>query len=207
MKRGILGLLAALLVATVTTSANAGVINFDGLTPGEVVVTIDGVTFSYSPSNSLDSGFPLVVSTGFETSSMDNYLGVQDGSSEFFKPGDIVNLAFAAAISQLDVTFIASSGTPDGAFGIGSGSDFVLSSSLQMSVLSTGDEAFTVHFAPSSPFLAATLFSDANVAPDSTFSVDDITTPTVPIPGTAWLLAISAVALLVTRRARRHAAT
>lgn len=204
MKRGILSLLAALFVASIAAVANAGVINFDGLAPGDVVVTIDGVTFSYSPSSSLDSGFPLVVSTGFETSSMDNYLGVQDGSSEFFKPGDIVNLTFAAAISQLDVTFIAPNGTPDGAFGISSGPDFVLSSGLQMFVLSTGDEAFNVHFAPSSPFLAATLFSDASAAP--AFSIDDITTPSIPIPGTAWLLAVSAIAFLVSRKARRYTA-
>jgi len=202
MKRGIRSLLAALFVATIATAANAGVINFDGLTPGDVVVTIDGVTFSYSPNDPLDGGFSLGVSTGAETSSMANYLGVQDGSSEFFKPGDLVNLIFAAAISQLDVTFIAPSGTPDGAFGISSGPDFVLSSSLQMVLLSTGDEAFTVHFAPSSPFLAATLFSDASSAP--LFSIDDITTPSVPIPGTAWLLAVAALAFVVTRRARRR---
>ena len=169
MKRGILSpLLVALFSAAVSSVANAAVIstiNFDSLPAGTVVGTIDGVTFSYAPIDSLSSGFPLVVSTGFETSSPANYLGVQDGASEFFQPGDVINLVFGAATSELDVTFIAPSGTPDGAFGIGSGPDSVFSSSGQMVILPTGDEAFTVHFVSSSSFLSAALFSDQEPGP------------------------------------------
>jgi hypothetical protein len=52
----------------------------------------------------------------------------------------------------------------------------VLSSRLQMAVLpGTGDEAFTVRFAPLTPFVAASLFSTQELAPR--WSIDDIDRP------------------------------
>ena len=87
-------------VALLCGNAAAATIDFDGLAPGSTVTTIDGVTFG---SN---TGLDLIVSTGLETTSGANYLGVDDGFSESFLPGDEINFDFDMAITSLSITAV-----------------------------------------------------------------------------------------------------
>jgi hypothetical protein len=174
----ILCLPCVVIAAPITT------IHFDNLPEDTVVSTQNGVSFTYLPIDPLASGYPLVVATGYQTSSNKNYLGVQDGRAHSFQSGDRVKLAFSSPIYQLDVTFIAPAGTPDQAFGLLLEPYNVVNFSWRtdMYVLATGDEAFTVHLAWQTPLTEATLISRVGTAP--MFSIDDIrfqNTPAVSI--------------------------
>jgi hypothetical protein len=185
MERGILALLTAMLLVSGVTNAKADgfIVDFNGLSTGTVVSSVGGVGFSYVPHQFESAGYPLVVSTGFASSSGGKYLGVQDGRSEFFQPGDAVGLSLGSAVDHLAVTFIAPSGAPNGAFGLRSGIDSVTSTAANRVVLSTGDVAVTLHLTLPSAFSNATAFSNASLAPK--FSLDDVI---VPEPTASMLL-------------------
>ena len=205
MRRTLFAFMTTTFVALTLCTSNAGAttIDFDGMNYGDAVGTIDGVTFSLDGS-SPSAGLTLMVSSGFETSSMPNYLGVQGNGSDFFQPGDIVNLLFATSIVALDVTFIGPPGMPDGAYGVSTGATTVSSSSANLIVLGSGDEAFTLHLEPGGGFTSASLFGDAFLAP--AFSIDDIVTNDVPEPATVTLMLAPLVGLARSRwrsRSRR----
>lgn len=181
-----------------TASAQGVVVDFNALTPGSVVTTTSGVGFSYVPFQSEQSGFPLIVSNGFAASSGARYLGVQDGRSEFFQPGDRVDFAFSAPVTRVDVSFVVPKGAPDGAFGLRSGATSVSSTAANKVVLATGDTAITLHLTTPAPVLSASAFSNALTAPR--FSLDDVV---VPEPGLGSMLSAGVVALRAMRRRKR----
>jgi hypothetical protein len=184
-KRRSLGWLAAILLFAVPATAGAQgvVVDFNGLTPGSVVTSTGGIGFSYVPLQSQLSGFPLIVSSGFAASSGARYLGVQDGRSEFFQPGDRVDLTFGSPVTRVDVTFVAPKGAPAGAFGLRSGATTVSSTNANAVVLSTGDTAITLHLTTPAPVLSAQAFSNSLTAPR--YSLDDVV---VPEPGLGAML-------------------
>lgn len=204
-KRRFLGGLAALALAWVPATVNAQgvIVDFNALAPGSVVTSAGGVGFAYGPLQNELSGFPLVVSSGFAASSGARYLGVQDGRSEFFQPGDRVDLAFATPVTRVDVTFIAPKGAADGAFGLRSGPTSVTSTSANKVVLTTGDTAITLHLTTPVPVLSASAFSNAVTAPR--FSLDDVV---VPESGLGAMLPAGLVVLVAldARRLRHRAA-
>ena len=174
----------------VSTAAHSATINFDNLTSGSLVTTINGVTFSSSvtPEYSLD----LVVSSVFDTSSGENYLGVGDGGSEAFFPGDTIDLVFDTAITSLSINFISTSNTPPNTFSITTlfGSS---SSGTPDSVLPDTGEVFNVMFTSATPFMSAQLYGGAGGA--HTYNIDDISFTVVPVPP-ALLLFTSGLLLL-----------
>ena len=201
MKSEWLGTIVVLLLATVPSLANAQgvVVDFDAISPGTVVGDLGGVGFLYAPVDVRASGFPLVVSSGFASSSGRRYLGVQDGRSQFFRPGDGLQLTLAAPVDRLAVSFIVPTSAPNGAFGLSAASTTVTSTSANRVVLPTGDSAYTVHLVSSSPFTSASVFSDASSAP--AFSIDDVV---VPEPESAPLLLGGLLALGGLARTRRR---
>lgn len=166
----------ALLAGAGATARAENVVTttFDELSPATLVTSLDGIDFTFAPHDPLDAGFPLLVSNAFATLSAGNFLGVQNGTGEFFRPGDAVDLEFAAPRRALEVVFVAHPGTPNGAFGIEAGLNLSLSSRNRMLVLPTGDEAFAIRFEPSVPFSTVALLSDPALSP--AFSIDQIVT-------------------------------
>ncbi|MEZ4331952.1 MAG: hypothetical protein R3F35_09355 [Myxococcota bacterium] len=203
MKSRLLGAVVALLLGTVPSPSRAQgiVVDFNAVSPGTVVGDLGGVGFRYAPDDFRSSGFPLVVSSGFASSSGRHYLGVQDGRSQFFQPGDGLALTLAAPVDRLAVSFIVPKTAPDGAFGLSAASTSVTSTSANRVMLPTGDSAYTVHLVSPSPFTSASVFSDASSAP--AFSIDDIV---VPEPESAPLVVGGVVALggLARTRTRRR---
>lgn len=180
----------------------ADIINFDSLAPGDTVASLNGVTFS---SNIV--GLDLIVTDIFDTTSGDNYLGVDDSFGfDVFFPGDEITLDFAEAITELAVSFISTPLTPGGVFGIDVGMVTSMSGILPDSVLPDGGEVFQVMFSSMTPFMSATLFS-LPVAPDAlySFNIDDIdyTVAQIPLPGT-FLLMGAGLAVLSTASKRRR---
>lgn len=177
-------LAAALALLSVPATASAqGIIDFNSLAPGSVVTSVGSVGFAFFPSQSQHSGFPLIVSSGFAASSGGRYLGVQDGRSEFFQPGDRVDLLFGSPVNRVDVSFITPKGAPDGAFILVGGGGIAISTSGNKVVLPTGDTAITLHLFAPAPTFSVSVISNG-VAPP--FSIDDVV---VPEPGLGALLA------------------
>ena len=203
MTRRVLTFVTATFVALGLCASNAGattIINFDNLTPGDVVTNIGGVTFSVDDPLAPSYGANLVVLTGLPTSSPENYLGTDRTGG--FSPGDILNLVFPDFISFLDVTFIgpydSQSDPANPAFALQTGSFTVDSASVTpFPVCLIGDPScpnpnsdvgFTLHLAPGTPFNTASIIGLPG-APTG-FNVDDITfeSANVPEPGTVALM-------------------
>ena len=191
----------AFLSLEISPSAiHATPIDFDNLSPGTQVTTIGTATFS---SN---IGLDLIVSTGFDTTSGLNYLGVDDGGFEVFFPGDIVTLVFSQLQAAFSLNVISSPFTPAGAFNIEAlASSLVVGSQTSGAVPSTilpdGGEVFPITLAPSALFdeirLSTTTFGLFS------YNIDNVVAVPVPEPSTLSLFCV-ALALLGLTQWRRH---
>jgi hypothetical protein len=177
-------------------SSQAGVIDFDSLSPGDPVNVIDDVTFS---SN---TGLQLIASNRFDAASGDNYLGVDDGLSEAFLPffGDLVTLEFGTGINSLSVSFISTPGAPTGTYSVTTALGSAVSSALPDATLADGGEVFRVVFSSLTPFDIVELSGGTDGA--HSFNIDDIefaTAQTVPAPGTLGLIVVALFAAAARR--------
>lgn len=189
-------LLSCAFLLSISTGALSLTIDFDDLTPGTVVDTIQGVTFS---SNIV--GYDLVVSDQFDTTSGENYLGVADDGFEVFLPNDILTLTFSIPVYSLSVNFISSPNTPGGVFGIETffGSSF--SGTAPTTTLADNGEVFSVNFSSITPFTSADLTS-LNDSSIYSYNIDDISFAPVPEPCTLVLVGTGLGLVAFVRRKR-----
>ena len=195
-----LGITFTAIALLLGSEAQAVVIDFDDLSAGAPVTSIEGVTFS---SN---TGLDLIVSNVFDAASGENYLGVDDGLSEVFLPsfGDIVTLDFAAAITSLSVSFISTPAAPVGTYSIATASGSVASLATPDAILADGGEVFVVTFNSATPFLSADLSGGDDFNLVHSFSIDDIVfdedVGTVPAPPGYLMIGLGALLLRLVRR-------
>lgn len=178
-------LLTVACMALIAPFVDAGIIDFDGETPGEIVSTLAGVDFS----SNLPGALELIVSTGFDTTSSPNYLGVNDGGDEVFFGGDELYLLFSDPITALSVSFIAVPGVDGRDFSIVTAEGTATGSELPDFVLPDFGEVFNVSLSLAAPVTSATF---ASVFTVSTFNIDDIAfgsaAMAVPEPSTLALV-------------------
>ncbi len=178
----ILIILAAVLFSVV--NSHALTIDFDAYSPGEPVTTIDGVDFS---SN---TGLGLIISTGFDTSSGFNYLGVDDG--DVFLGGEEIYLDFSEAYTYISVSFISAQWVYEGDFVITTDSGQAVNSAIEDAVFDDGGYLYTVVFESDTAFTSATLSSYDDFLIN--FNVDDIIlereASAVPEPASALLIMV-----------------
>ena len=154
---------------------------------------------TFSSSVTPDFGLDLIVSSVFDTSSGQNYLGVNDGGSEAFFPGDTIDLVFDTAITSLSVNFISTANSPEGTFSITTASGSATSGPIPDSILPDTGEVFSVMFSSATPFTSAQLYGgDIGV---QTYNIDDIAFTVVPVPPAGLLFASG---LLLLGRASWH---
>ena len=190
-------------------------LDFESQTPGHEVVsggTLGGITFTYT----IDGGaLNMIVSSGFDTTSPDNYLGTNDPHDEIFLAGDAFTMTFGRTVNAIGLFVIA---TPFDSIG----GDFVITV-LNGSVTNSADkiifpdegEAYFIGLIDTVGFTSAEFTSPTFET--SEFNVDDITIAApciassvaiacsspvtgVPEPGTMALFGLGVLAMGVARR-------
>jgi hypothetical protein len=166
----------------------ASTLDFDSTASGTIINSGDsvgGITFTYSigppPIN-------MAVVSDFETTSGTNYLGLDDpGNFNLFIAGDTFSLSFANPVNALGMYFV--SGDPLFANDIelvtASGSAFN-SDTVDVS-FGDGGLAYYIGLISDTQFSSASIQFDPSAEGAFLYSVDDITTAVVPIPGAIWL--------------------
>lgn len=187
--------LAAVIVLSLSP-LQAATIDFDGLSAGDTVTVIDGVTFSSNVP-----GLDLVVSTGFDTTSPDNYLGIDDPfSGDVFLGGDEIYLDFGRDAGSLRVNFISAGPAEAGDFSIITSSGTAANAAVEDRALPDGGLVYAISFASATPFNSAVLSS---IFALTAFNIDDIAIDIldpVPEPGTAVLMLFGMLLFLNRRR-------
>lgn len=202
--------LPAFADATFTTSSSftaaisgmtATTANFDSDPVGNVAngSTVDGITFSYTPSAGSDSLAIVSSADYFDTTSEPNCLGSSDPGTAAFFPGDIVSMSFASPVNALGM-FIIGGPYNDGDFTLATPTVSALSSSVLEETLGDGGQVIFLGLTSTAGFSSATI--TLNSSAGELWNLDDITTaagtgtgtgggtPGMPEPGTLALFAI-----------------
>jgi hypothetical protein len=190
------------------TALNSTNLNFDNMNQGDTIAsgdTVDGITFNYDLN-----GLELMVDNLFDTTSSENYLGVNDGDGQFFG-GDIFNMTFASAQMAIglyihsadillnnDIEILTSSGSTG------------LMASPKMPL--TDGDAYFIGLVVDTTAEAFTSVNLSSLLEDYTFNVDDVTyasappePPTeVPEPATILLMLVACTGLARTHQQKKQ---
>jgi len=209
---GVLALTTVLLSATsqaVTTTYTtessfiaalpgpATTLDFDSIASGTIVNsgdTLGGITFTYSIG---PPPVDMAVVSDFETTSGTNYLGLDDpGNSNLFIAGDTFSLAFDSPVNAVGMYFV--SGDPLFASDIelvtSAGSAF--NGDIVDVTFGDGGLAYYIGLISGQSFSSASIAFNPLAEGAFLYSVDDITTTVVPLPGALWLFGSGLMGLL-----------
>ena len=207
---------AAALTYTTYTNSTAffsalpgtpSILDFETETPGAVVPSgsaVGGINFTYS----LDGGtLDLIVSTGFDTVSGANYLGVDDGFDEVFLSGDGFTMTYGGAINAVGLFIIGSPGDVIGGdFELTAGSGSVFNIGAAEATLGDGGDVFFLGIIDTVGFTSATLTSfDPQQQGFFSYTIDDIVSASasasaIPEPGMLELFGRALMGIAVARR-------
>jgi len=157
-------------------------LNFEDMAPGSLVQsgdTIGWVTFAYDIENET-----MMVTDSFSTTSGANALGLTGGDDALLD-GDTFSLSFGRPVNALGMSFVTSDPAVQGEIQLSTdvGSAF---NSEDKTDLDDGGYAYFVGLNSSDSFSGAqVLFADDGQ--HFVYTVDDVTTAAVPIPGTLLL--------------------
>jgi hypothetical protein len=207
-------LLGALCMLVLSVSANAAIItytdetsflaalsgptstlDFDSTTVDTLIPSgnsLGGITFTYNIS-----GLDMKVVNDYDTTSPNNYLGMDDaGNFDLFIAGDEFSMSFASPVNAVGLYIV--SGDPlfasDVSLNTTAGS--ALNSDVVDVALEDGGLAYYIGLISDTAFSSADLTFDAAAVEAFLYSVDDITTSAVPLPGAIWLFGSGLIGLI-----------
>jgi hypothetical protein len=182
-------------------------LTFEGLSVGTTIPdggTAAGITFTSS------IGLDLIVSSGFDTTSGFNYLGVADGADEVFIALDEWEMLFAAPIQALGLYFISSDPLFADDIQLVTSAGTAQNAGVENAVLADGGLAYFVGFVSATPFASAQVrYGPGVTGQNFVYNVDDISTvevAAIPEPS-GFVLAASVIVAawpLLRRAARRQ---
>jgi hypothetical protein len=217
-------LLGALCMLVLSVSANAAIVtytdetsfltalsgptstlDFDSTAADTLIPSgnsLGGITFTY---NIGPPPTDMKVVNDFETTSPNNYLGMDDaGNLDLFIAGDEFSMSFASPVNAVGLYIV--SGDPlfasDVSLNTTAGS--ALNSDVVDVALEDGGLAYYIGLISDTAFSSADLTFDAAAVGAFLYSVDDITTSAVPLPGAIWLFGSGLVGLISLSRRRKQ---
>lgn len=163
--------------------------SFDNILSGTVIPDGDSLGDIRYESN---TGFDLVVTDHFNTTSPLNYLGSDDGFSNEFVSGDEISFSFNKIIRAFGLFIIGSPGDVlQSDLQLVGGSLSVFNSSTPEKILDDGGDVFFLGLINSDGFSNVRLNSFGDQQdPFFAFNIDDITTVNVSEPTSAALLGL-----------------
>jgi hypothetical protein len=166
--------------------------NFDASAAGTIIAsgdTLNGATFSYAllPALLGDPDPSIMIDTGFDTTSLNNYLATDDGSGAFIG-GDEFTITFDQTMRAVGLYVISADLIFSDDFSITTSSGQNVSNTATIDVVLADGDAYYLGLIEddfNQGFDSITLSSlDANFQ----FNVDDITVSAVPLPTAVWLM-------------------
>lgn len=163
---------------------------------------IGGMTLNYSisggpPPSALDA----MVTNDFLTTSGANYLGLNDpGNYNLFIAGDEFSLAFDQAVSAVGMYFVSGDPLFANDISIVTSSGTAFNGDAVDIAFPDGGLAYYVGLVSDTLFASASVQFNSAAVGTFLYSVDDITTSTVPIPAAGWLFGSGLVALIRIKR-------
>ena len=144
----------------------------------------------------------MMVTNDFLTTSGSNYLGLDDfGNSNLFIAGDSFTMAFDTPQNAVGMYLVSGDALLENDVSISTSVGSAFNSDIVNITFGDGGLAYYIGLTSDAAFSSATLQFDADAEGAFLYSVDDITTSVVPLPGALWLF-ISGLAGLLTLRRR-----
>ena len=179
----------------------ASTLDFEGTASGTIINsgdTLNGISFTYSIG---PPPVDMAVVSDFETTSGTNYLGLDDpGNFNLFIAGDTFSLTFDNPVNAVGMYVVGGEPlfTNDIELVTGAGSAF--NSDVVDVAFGDGGLAYYIGLVSDQSFTTASIQFDPLAEGASLYSVDDITTAVVPLPGALWLFGSGLAGLLISRR-------
>jgi hypothetical protein len=194
---------ASFFTAIAGLPGSASTQDFESLAAGTTIPsggTVGGITFS-----SL-IGLDMIVSTGFDTTSGANYLGLDDGADEVFIALDLWEMGFSSPLQALGLYVVTSDALFADDIRLVTSAETAQNSDTEVAVLPDGGFVYFLGLVSATPFGSAQAEYGPGVTGDFfVYNVDDITTVTagvrdVPEPSSIVLLPFAALVLAWIRR-------
>lgn len=183
-------------------SGPASTLDFDSTSVGTLIPSgnsLGEVTFTYNIS-----GLDMKVVNDFDTTSPNNYLGLDDaGNLDLFIAGDEFSMSFANPVNAIGLYIVSGDPLLAGDVSLDTSAGSALNSDVVDVTLGDGGLAYYIGLMSDTAFTSADLTFDAEAVEKFLYSVDDITTSVVPIPGAVWLFGSGLLGLISLSKRRK----
>lgn len=180
-------------------------LDFESSSSGTIINsgdTLGGITFTYSIG---PPPVDMAVVSDFETTSGTNYLGLDDpGNFNLFIAGDTFSLTFDTPVNAIGMYFVSGDALFANDIELVTSAGSTFNGDVVDVAFGDGGLAYYIGLISDVSFTTASIQFDPLAEGAFLYSVDDITTSAVPLPGAIWLF-MSGLLSFVGLRARKLA--